>query len=116
MQTIKVVAKAYLHMQNFKTIFPVLTCSHVFHFAVCTVVLISYRKVVKGLMLKADRGQFPTDRDVDLPHGVRRGPCTKTVSHLYVKIGYIQTVQTEICVPELLSHLYKDIRVQKAVL
>ena len=69
MQTIKVVAKAYLHMQNFKIIFPVLTCSHVFHF-VCTVVLISYRKVVKGLMLKADRGQFPTDRDVDLPHGV----------------------------------------------
>ena len=66
-----------------------------------TVELVSYRKVVKGFMLQADRGQFPTGRDADLPNGVRRGPCTKAISHVYVNIGYIdiQPVQMEICVP-----------------
>ena len=78
---------------------------HVFNFPLCTVELISYWKVFKGLMLKADSGQFPTDRGADLPHGVRKGPCTKTVSHLYVNIRFIQTVQIEICVPEMVSHL-----------
>ena len=78
---------------------------HVFHFPLCTVELISYWKAFKGVILKADSGQFPTDRDADLPHSVRKGPCTKTVSHLYVNIGFIQTVQIEICVSEMVSHL-----------
>ena len=59
----------------------------------------------RSKVLKADSGQFPTDRGADLPHGVRKGPCTKTVSHLYVNIRFIQTVQIEICVPEMVSHL-----------
>ena len=75
---IKVVAKAAYtkHMYN-------ISSPHVQPcFAFCsTVELVSYRKVVKGFMLQADRGQFPTGRDADLPNGVRRGPCTKTISH-----------------------------------